>query len=56
VASGTTSEPLKRDILRVADITDLFELAQGKRPGRTNDREITSLSRVAAGMKTLPPH
>jgi ornithine cyclodeaminase len=51
--AGDVTEPLKRDVLRAADITDLFELAQAKRPGRTSDREITVFKSGGGGHEDL---
>jgi alanine dehydrogenase len=51
--SGDVIEPLKRKIIRPGDIADLFELAQGKRPGRADDKEITVFKSGGGGHEDL---
>jgi alanine dehydrogenase len=51
--AGDVTEPLKRNLIRPGDITDLFELAQGKRPGRANDSEITVFKSGGGGHEDL---
>ena len=51
--SGDVIEPLRRGVLSKDDITDLFELAQGKRPGRGNADEITVFKSGGGGHEDL---
>jgi ornithine cyclodeaminase len=51
--AGDVTEPLKRGIIRSSEITDLFELAQGKRPGRGSDSEITVFKSGGGGHEDL---
>jgi len=51
--SGDVIEPIKQNILQTSDITDLFELAQGKRAGRRNDDEITVFKSGGGGHEDL---
>jgi alanine dehydrogenase len=51
--AGDVTEPLKRGIIRTADIIDLFELAQGMRPGRTGDSDITVFKSGGGGHEDL---
>ncbi len=51
--AGDVTEPLKRNLIRPAGIIDLFELAQGKRPGRKNDTEITVFKSGGGGHEDL---
>ncbi|MGE0094456.1 MAG: ornithine cyclodeaminase family protein [Alphaproteobacteria bacterium] len=51
--SGDVIEPLKRGVLKQDAITDLFELTQGKRPGRASDDEITVFKSGGGGHEDL---
>jgi alanine dehydrogenase len=51
--AGDVTEPLKRGIIRSSEITDLFELAQGKRPGRGSDSDITVFKSGGGGHEDL---
>ncbi|MFO0996443.1 MAG: ornithine cyclodeaminase family protein [Alphaproteobacteria bacterium] len=51
--SGDVIEPLKRGVLTEDRITDLFQLAQGKRPGRANQSEITVFKSGGGGHEDL---
>ena len=51
--SGDVIEPIKHNILQTNDVTDLFELAQGMRPGRTNADEITVFKSGGGGHEDL---
>jgi alanine dehydrogenase len=51
--SGDVIEPIKRNILDAENITDLFELAQGKKAGRTNEQEITVFKSGGGGHEDL---
>lgn len=44
--SGDIADPLASGILRLDDMADLFELCAGRRPGRTDDAEITVYKNV----------
>jgi len=51
--SGDVIEPVKKGLVELADITDLFELAQGRKPGRRSDREITVFKSGGGGHEDL---
>jgi len=51
--AGDVTEPLKRNLIGLDDITDLFELAQKKRPGRRNDSDITVFKSGGGGHEDL---
>lgn len=51
--SGDVIEPLKRGIIQLLDITDLFELAQGRRPGRREESDITVFKSGGGGHEDL---
>ena len=51
--SGDVIEPLKRGIIRPDDVTDLFELAQGRKLGRRSDDEITVFKSGGGGHEDL---
>lgn len=51
--AGDVTEPLKRKIIKPGDITDLFELSQGKRPGRADEKEITVFKSGGGGHEDL---
>jgi alanine dehydrogenase len=51
--SGDVIEPLKRGILRKEDITDLFELAQGRAKGRASKEDITVFKSGGGGHEDL---
>jgi ornithine cyclodeaminase len=51
--SGDVIAPLTRNIIRTADLIDLFELAQEKRPGRRNAEEVTVFKSGGGGHEDL---
>jgi ornithine cyclodeaminase len=51
--SGDVIQPLERGIISKNDITDLFELAQGRRPGRSRTEEITVFKSGGGGHEDL---
>jgi alanine dehydrogenase len=51
--AGDVIEPLKSGVLSKDNITDLFELAQGKRPGRATAEEITVFKSGGGGHEDL---
>ncbi|WP_137113594.1 ornithine cyclodeaminase family protein [Mesorhizobium sp. GR13] len=51
--SGDVIEPLTKGLVRLDDIIDLFELAQGRRPGRRSDDEITVFKSGGGGHEDL---
>lgn len=51
--AGDVIEAWKRGLIKKDDITDLFELAQGKRPGRTSSAEITVFKSGGGGHEDL---
>jgi len=51
--AGDVIEPLKRGIISKDQITDLFELSQGKKPGRRDDKDITVFKSGGGGHEDL---
>lgn len=51
--SGDIIEPLKKGLVQSEDIADLFELAQGRKPGRRSEREITVFKSGGGGHEDL---
>jgi alanine dehydrogenase len=51
--SGDVIEPLKKGLVQPGDIADLFELAQGRKPGRRSEREITVFKSGGGGHEDL---
>jgi ornithine cyclodeaminase len=51
--SGDVIAPLAAGIIREEDITDLFELASGRRPGRRDDAEVTVFKSGGGGHEDL---
>jgi ornithine cyclodeaminase len=50
---GDLTDPIARGIVREADITDLFQLARGERPGRRDASEITLFKSGGGGHEDL---
>jgi alanine dehydrogenase len=50
---GDISQPLAAGLIKEGDITDLFQLARGERPGRQNDGEITFFKSGGGGHEDL---
>jgi ornithine cyclodeaminase len=50
---GDISQPLEAGLIKDADITDLFQLARGERPGRRSDAEITFFKSGGGGHEDL---
>ncbi len=50
---GDISQPLDSGVLRKADVTDLFQLARGERPGRQSADEITLFKSGGGGHEDL---
>ncbi|CAH2408345.1 hypothetical protein [Mesorhizobium escarrei] len=51
--SGDVTEPLKKGLIQPDDVADLFELAQGPKPGRRSEREITVFKSGGGGYEDL---
>lgn len=50
---GDISEPLEAGLIEEPDLTDLFQLARGQRPGRQGDGEITLFKSGGGGHEDL---
>jgi len=50
---GDISQPLEAGLIKDADITDLFQLVRGERPGRQSDNEITFFKSGGGGHEDL---
>jgi ornithine cyclodeaminase len=50
---GDISQPLEAGLIKETDITDLFQLSRGERPGRQNDDEITLFKSGGGGHEDL---
>lgn len=50
---GDISQPLEAGLIKETDITDLFQLARGERPGRQRDDEITFFKSGGGGHEDL---
>ncbi|QEX15973.1 ornithine cyclodeaminase [Hypericibacter terrae] len=50
---GDISQPLEAGLIKEADITDLFQLSRGERPGRQSDDEITLFKSGGGGHEDL---
>lgn len=51
--SGDVIEPVRKGLVEPGEITDLFELAQGRKPGRRSDHEITVFKSGGGGHEDL---
>lgn len=51
--SGDVIEPLEKGLVQPDDIVDLFELAQGRKPGRRSESEITVFKSGGGGHEDL---
>jgi ornithine cyclodeaminase len=51
--SGDVIEPLKKGIITADEVTDLFELAQGRKPGRRSESEITVFKSGGGGHEDI---
>jgi ornithine cyclodeaminase len=51
--AGDVVQPVKNGILLTADVADLFDLARGRRPGRTDAAEVTLFKSVGAALEDL---
>ena len=51
--AGDISQPLEAGLIEDADITDLFQLARGERPGRQSENEITLFKSGGGGHEDL---
>jgi len=51
--SGDVIEPLNKGLVQPGDVVDLFELAQGRRPGRRSKDEITVFKSGGGGHEDL---
>jgi ornithine cyclodeaminase len=50
---GDISQPLEAGLIKDQDITDLFQLSRGERPGRQSDEEITLFKSGGGGHEDL---
>jgi ornithine cyclodeaminase len=50
---GDISQPLEAGLIKETDITDLFQLSRGERPGRQRDDEITLFKSGGGGHEDL---
>jgi alanine dehydrogenase len=50
---GDISQPLEAGLIKAQDITDLFQLSRGERPGRQSDNEITLFKSGGGGHEDL---
>lgn len=50
---GDISQPLEAGLVKESDITDLFQLSRGERPGRQRDDEITLFKSGGGGHEDL---
>ena len=51
--AGDVVQPIARGLLRKEDVTDLFDLVRGRRPGRQGDNEITLFKSVGTALEDL---
>jgi len=51
--AGDVVQPIARRLLRKEDVTDLFDLVRGRRPGRQGDEEITLFKSVGTALEDL---
>jgi ornithine cyclodeaminase/alanine dehydrogenase-like protein (mu-crystallin family) len=51
--AGDLVQPIDRGLLRTEDVTDLFDLVRGRRPGRQRDDEVTLFKSVGAALEDL---
>lgn len=51
--AGDVVQPIAHGLLRAEEVTDLFDLVRGRRPGRQGDGEITLFKSVGAALEDL---
>jgi ornithine cyclodeaminase len=51
--AGDVVQPIVRGLLRKEDVTDLFDLVRGRRPGRQGEGEITLFKSVGTALEDL---
>jgi alanine dehydrogenase len=51
--AGDVVQPIASGVLKTEDVADLFDLVRGRRPGRTDEAQITLFKSVGAALEDL---
>jgi ornithine cyclodeaminase/alanine dehydrogenase-like protein (mu-crystallin family) len=51
--AGDVVQPIASGVLKKEDVADLFDLARGRRPGRTDEAQVTLFKSVGAALEDL---